>query len=573
MVDLFSVLGARDGAAIAGWRDGAPVTVADLRARTGAWRALALRTPGANAALYIEDSLEFSAALLGAWQAGKTVWLTADTLDASCSALARSVDCFLGEFPERRAPLRPSPSDIGELPWTGVDPAFPALVVHTSGSTGEPQSIPKQLSQLTCEVATLEGLFGSAMGAADVIATVSHQHIYGLLFKVLWPLAAGRAIHAASVAYPEQLAQMLGRQACVLVASPAHLKRLPSHLDWSAAAAGLRAVFSSGGPLAPDASVAAGHLLGHVPTEIYGSSETGGVAWRRHHPGAPGAWQALPGVDWRIAPDSGRLEVHSPHLADDGWLELEDRVNPAPDGRFLLLGRGDRLVKIEEKRISLDAIEAALLESGFASEARVIVCPERAGERQVLAAFVIPSGSGRALLDGGGKQALNALLRAHLGRVVEAVALPRRWRYLDQMPFNAQGKTTHAQLLALLGVGDARPRVPQVRLLERDEQPNGERVLLELIVPSTLFYFDGHFTQAPVLPGVVQVDWAIRYAREHFAVAPGFRGIHALKFQQVVRPDVPFQLELKYDSASCTLHFRYFSDAGQHAGGRILFGP
>ncbi|NHZ37067.1 AMP-binding protein [Massilia rubra] len=581
MVDLFSVLGARDGAAIAGWREAAsvstPVSVAALRARVGAWRALALRTPGANAALYIDDSLEFAAALLGAWQAGKTVWLSADTLDASCVALARSVDCFLGEFPPRWTPLHPRQDEACALPWSGPDASFPALVVHTSGSTGEPQAIPKKLSQLTGEVSTLEALFGPAMGDAEIIATVSHQHIYGLLFKVLWPLAAGRAIHAASLAFPEQLALMLGQRPCALVASPAHLKRLPSHLDWSAAATCLRAVFSSGGPLAPDASVAAAHLLGHVPTEIYGSSETGGVAWRRHHPGSPGAWEALPGVAWRIAPDSGRLEVRSHHLGDDGWLELEDRVSSAPDARFLLLGRGDRLVKIEEKRISLDAIEAALLASGFASEARVIVCPERAGERQVLAAFVVASASGRALLGAEGKQALNALLRAHLGGVVEAVALPRRWRYLDQLPFNAQGKTTHAQLLALLGVGDARPRVPQVRLIERDAppdgEPNGARVLLELVVPSTLFYFDGHFTQAPVLPGVVQVDWAIRYGREHFAVAPGFRGIHALKFQQVVRPDVPFRLELKYDSASCTLHFRYFSDAGQHAGGRILFGP
>lgn len=573
MVDLFSVLGARDGAAIAGWREGAPVGVAALRARTGAWRALALRTPGANAALYLEDSLEFAAALLGAWQAGKTVWLSADTLDASCTALARSVDCFLGEFPARWSPMQPAQGDVYALPWTGRDAGFAALVVHTSGSTGEPQAIPKKLAQLTSEVATLEALFGPAMGDADIVATVSHQHIYGLLFKVLWPLAAGRAIHASSVAYPEQLAQMLGQRPCVLVASPAHLKRLPSHLDWRAAAARLRAVFSSGGPLAAEASVAAGQLLGQVPTEIYGSSETGGVAWRRHHPGSPGAWEALPGVAWRIEAASGRLEVRSPHLGDDGWLELEDRVNNAPGGRFLLLGRGDRLVKIEEKRISLDAIEAGLLASGFAVEARVIVCPERAGERQVLAAFVVPSDSGRALLDAEGKQAVNALLRAHLGRVVEAVALPRRWRYLDQLPLNPQGKTTHAQLLALLGVGDARPRVPQVRLVEHDGSQDIQRVLLELVVPSTLFYFDGHFTQAPVLPGVVQVDWAIRYGREHFAVAPGFRGIHALKFQQVVRPDVPFQLELKYDSASCTLHFRYFSDAGQHAGGRILFGP
>ncbi|MES2018963.1 MAG: AMP-binding protein [Pseudomonadota bacterium] len=568
MSDFFTSVAARDATSIAGWRAGQAVTMAALRARVSAWRALALRTPGQGVALYLDDSVEFGAALLGAWLAGKTVWLTADTTDASCAALALSVDTFLGEFPASCAPLAPAPDDACALAWNAPAMDFAALVVHTSGSTGAPEAITKRMSQLNSEVATLESLFGAQLGDADVVATVSHQHIYGLLFKVLWPLAAGRAIHAISVAYPEQLAALLGQRACVLVASPAHLKRLPEHIDWRAAATMLRAVFSSGGPLTPEAGAVAARLLDHTPTEIYGSSETGGIAWRCRRPGASGAWETLPGVEWRTD-RTGQLEVRSPHLAGDGWLQLADRVEAAAGGHFILLGRSDRIVKIEEKRISLDAIEAALVAGGMALEARVLLCAADEGARQALAGFVVLSEAGRVLLADGGKAAVNRALRAQLAAVVETVALPRRWRYVDQMPVNAQGKTTHAQLLALLnGPPAVAPRLPHVTLLEA----HAERVLLGLTVPPTLLYLEGHFPEAPILPGVVQVDWAILYGRQYFALGPHFRGINALKFQQVILPDAPLMLELVHDAAKDSLQFRFFSDTGPHAGGRILFG-
>lgn len=568
MLDFFGGLAARPLLSNAGWRAGQPVSVGALRERIAAWRALALRTPGANVALYLDDSVEFGAALVGAWLAAKTVWLSADTLEASCAALATRVDAFLGQFPAQWTPLAPESGDHCDLPWTAPGGDFAALVVHTSGSTGTPQAIHKRLSQLTCEVATLERQFGAALDGADVIATVSHQHIYGLLFKVLWPLAAGRAIAAHSVIYPEQLAAALAERSAILVASPAHLKRLPEHLDWHAAAAQLRAVFSSGGPLTPEAGAAAARLLGCTPTEIYGSSETGGIAWRRRQPGHGGAWETLPGVEWR-SDASGHLEVRSAHLDNDGWLRLADRVDPAGHGHFMLLGRSDRIVKIEEKRISLDAMEAALVAGGMVLEARVIICPQGEAARQALAAFAVLSDAGRALLGAGGKPALNKHLRAQLAGVVEAVALPRRWRYLDQMPINAQGKTTHAQLLALLDiVPGAAPRLPEVSLVEH----GAERVLLGMTAPANLFYFDGHFPDAPILPGVVQVDWAIHFGRQYFALAPHFRGVNALKFQQVILPALPLFLELVFDSAKGSVQFRYFSDTGPHAGGRILFG-
>ena len=565
--DLAVRLAARAPDACVGWRAAAVVDNAQFNARMWAWHALLQEQPGRNFALYLDDSIEFGAALLGAWQAGKTIWLTPDTLDASCTALRASVDGFLGEFPAACAPLVPGPGTAsGTALVLAAD--FPALVVHTSGSTGVAQAIPKRLAQLGHEVAALEAQFGAQAAAAAIVATVSHQHIYGLLFKVLWPLAAGRAICALSVIYPEALATLLAERPCLLVASPAHLKRLPEHLAWSGARQHLLAVFSSGGPLALDVAQAAGKLLGQVPIEVYGSSETGGIAWRQRVAGSDESWLAFPGVDWRLAPHDNLLEVRSPNLADANWLRLADRATASHEqNRFLLLGRSDRIVKIEEKRISLDAIEAALAASALVTEARVLLCDPAPGERQKLAAFVVLSGTGRAVLAEGGKLALNRLLRSALGGAVEAVALPRRWRYLDQMPLNAQGKTTHAALLALLG-NAPRPRLPHLQLLQRDAQ----RVVLELSAPANLLYFDGHFEAAPILAGVVQLDWAIAFGREYFALPAHFLGVHALKFQHVIRPDMPVRLELLHDVAKGSLNFRYLSDSGQHSSGRVLFG-
>jgi acyl-coenzyme A synthetase/AMP-(fatty) acid ligase/3-hydroxymyristoyl/3-hydroxydecanoyl-(acyl carrier protein) dehydratase len=578
---LYAAMSARPSEGLVGWSGGESVGNARFLARVRAWHALLRGQAGSDFALYLEDSIEFGAALLGAWHTGKTIWLSADTLEATCAALRASVDGFLGQFPDSLQPLRPdaAPASVVAEPCGALSGDMPALVVFTSGSTGAAQAIPKKLSQLASEVETLDVLFGRAAGDASVLATVSHQHIYGLLFKVLWPLSTGRAIHAMSVAYPEELAPAIAAGPCVLVASPAHLKRLPEHLDWSGAARMLRTVFSSGGPLAPETALAVGVRLGEIPVEVYGSSETGGVAWRQRSRCGDDSWLPFPTVDWRLGEEDGTLEVRSPHLPDDNWLALADRAQRVESGgkpRFLLLGRSDRIVKIEEKRISLSAMEATLIASGLAAEARVVLCEPVAGERQRLAAFIVPTAEGRGVLDAGGKPALNGRLRALLATTVEAVALPRRWRYLDQMPVNAQGKTTLAALLALLdgddGVISHRPRFPQLRELERDMEREPRRVLLEVTAPANLLYFDGHFDVAPILPGVVQVDWAIHYGRQYFDLPPRFNGINALKFQQVIQPDNPIQLELVHDAAKGSLQFRYVSEAGQHASGRVLLG-
>ncbi|MBV7535671.1 AMP-binding protein [Duganella sp. sic0402] len=586
--DLTAAIAARPAHGLVGWRAGVAVSSAQFLARVRDWHALLRAQAGRNFALYLDDSIEFGAALLGAWHAGKTIWLSADTLEATCASLRAQVDGFLGQFPAALHPLNPrdAANDDAAL-FSRLSGDLPALVVFTSGSTGTAQAIPKKLSQIASEVATLEQLFGRAVGDAAVLATVSHQHIYGLLFKVLWPLSSARAIHALSIAFHEELAPAMAASPCILVASPAHLKRLPEHLDWSGAARTLRGVFSSGGPLPEETAFATGALLGEVPIEVYGSSETGGIAWRQRSRCGDDSWLPFPTVDWRINEDDATLEVRSPHLPDEDWLALADRAERTVHGgaaRFLLLGRADRIVKIEEKRISLTAMEAALLASGLAAEARVILCEPAAGERQRLAALIVLTPAGRALLEEQGKNALNTQLRGVLSTMVEAVALPRRWRYIEQMPVNAQGKITLAALqdlarsddgneaaaMAAAAIGDGRPRFPRLRELERSAAGEPPRVLLEISAPADLLYFDGHFDVAPILPGVVQVDWAMHYGRQFFTLPARFKGINALKFQQVIQPETPVQLELIHDTARNSLNFRYMSAAGQHASGRVM---
>jgi hypothetical protein len=560
--------------AIIGWRGRKPVRCDAFLASIHAWQTLLAQTPGNKFGLYFNDSMDFAAALFGAWQSGKTIYLPADTLPATCELLGQSVDGFLGEFPVEYAPLlaQPSVAIPASFSFHSLHPDFVGLVVHTSGSTGAAQAIPKKISQLATEVSTLEMLFGNLLQSAEIVATVSHQHIYGLLFKVLWPLTAGRAIHAQNVAYPEELAAILGQRDCVLVSSPAHLKRLPDTPIWNSASSHVRAIFSSGGPLPLEAAKATEKLLGHAPIEIYGSSETGGIAWRQREEHSDESWTPLPGVSCRISQSEGILEVCSAHLPDGDWFALSDRAQTLHEDRFQLMGRADRIVKIEEKRVSLDTLEKQLIASPLVEDARVIVIHESQKQRQRVAAFVVLSGDGRNKLNEIGKLALNRILRELLSRHVESVALPRSWRYLDVLPINAQGKTTHAALAVLLTSSSTshehRPTMPRQRLIRKEDNC----IVFELRAPSDLLYFEGHFPGSPILPGVVQVNWAINYARQYFDIPPVFCSIHALKFQKVVQPENPFELELVFDPKKSSLSFSYHSLAGQHSSGRLLFG-
>src|SRR5690606_9799268 len=456
-------------------------------------------------ALHLEDAGELAIALLGAWRAGVTVLLPADLQPATRQRLADQADLWLTD--------EAGDSTLAELLGAAL-PAAPLdldqcrLLLCTSGSSGEPKLIEKHLRQLANEVEVLEAQWGAELGQACIIGSVAAQHIYGLLFRVLWPLCAGRPLLRRTLPFPEdiQLASREHADFC-LVASPALLKRMGDNLDWPALSR-VRRVFSSGGPLPAEAAQQLQQRLDQAPTEIYGSSETGGIAWRQ----GGSLWQPFVGVELS-QDEQGALRIASPCLPPGHVEQTADAARIQADGRFELLGR---LVKLEETRISLPMLESALSEHPFVSEARLSVIEDN---RAFLAALVALSDAGLHALRNQGRRALTQALRKHLAQYCEALALPRRWRLVRQMPCNAQGKLPQAQLEALLGA--PRCLTPE-RLGERQEDDQWH---LELGVPVDLAHFSGHFPQTPVLPGVVQIDWAISLARQLIEnLPPRFQG-------------------------------------------------
>lgn len=570
------------GRLVAQLPDGGSLSHVGFVALVDAWQRVFEARPEHSWALYLHAPSAFAAALLGAWHAGKSVVSPGDDLPATLDAL-NALGCGLAgdlpgglqaddqtcEFPVIRRPL-----DAHQV----------TLKVFTSGSQGQAQAIDKTLAQLWSEVEALEQAFGPRLladeAAAPVVwATVSHQHIYGLLFLVLWPLAAGRPMGSQRLLYPEDMIQALSRAPAVLVATPAHLKRLGEHLDWRAVQGSLRAVFSSGGPLPYDAAVEAARLMGAQPIEVFGSSETGGIAWRQASL-SDTAWVPFNDVHWRI--DEGCLSVCSPRLPDANWWTTSDLVEPAEGGSFRLLGRQDRIVKVEEKRVSLTAIEQALLATPWVQEARALVVPTPIGQR--VGAVLVLSREGLDVLaeagEASGNTALSRRLRQVLAVSFDAVALPRRWRFVTALPMNAQGKTPLSLLQDLFADTPSRPEWPAVSWLNRSETD----ALAVLDVHTGLSVFDGHFPKTPILPGVAQLDWVLRLGHTCFDLPKTFVRLEALKFVSPVVPGTKLYVSLQRKAKPMepdlsVLLFRLYSQPGddasqaatEHGGGRAVW--
>jgi 3-hydroxymyristoyl/3-hydroxydecanoyl-(acyl carrier protein) dehydratase len=377
-----------------------------------------------------------------------------------------------------------------------------------------------------------------------------------LLFRVLWPLCAGRPFVRRQLAFPEDL-QRASREhpAFAWVASPALLKRMGDNLDWPALSR-CAGCFPPAAhcPQTPPQSLQ--QRLQQWPTEILGSSETGGIAWRQ----GASLWQ--PFADVELSQDSdGALLIASPYLPAGHVEHTADAARIAADGRFELLGRLDRIVKLEEKRISLPMLEQALIahpgspKHGWAWFRKT--APSSAPCWCSATKACMPCATG--------PPHLTEALRQHLSQHCEALALPRRWRLLRQLPLNSQGKLPQADVEALLLA--PRPKAPEV--LEQVET-DGEWSL-QLSVPPDLAYFSGHFPS----PGVARRGAGRMGAEPRPATAEPagkFAGMEVLKFQQLVRPGDEVQLHLRFDpSAASSLAYR--NGVAACSSGRILLEP
>lgn len=105
-----------------------------------------------------------------------------------------------------------------------------------------------------------------------------------------------------------------------------------------------------------------------------------------------------------------------------------------------------------------------------------------------------------------------------------------------------------------------------------EEARDAVAVRLRFRVSPALAYFSGHFAGWPILPGIVQVHWAMEFASRYFPLCGEFRRLEHIKFHRVVRPNMDLALTLRYDEAKCRLEFLYDNATAKYSSGVAYFG-
>ena len=413
---------------------------------------------------------------------------------------------------------------------------------HTSGSTAAPKTIVKTFASLAKEVAFHRARLSDVLACKPVfLSTVEPHHMYGRLWRVMLPRAAGCVVDPEVILTPESLLEkMRAAERVFLVTTPSFLARFAEYADQYDVPQNVVELTTSGALLTADVAAAARRVFGRAPLEIFGSTETGGVASRRQEKGDE-AWTVFDPVKvWADA--SGRLVVSSPFscarrftMGDGVVFVSEGRDTP----RFRLCGRMDRMVKIAEQRVSLPEMEATMCLLPDVAEAALGVVEGAYGP--ALGAVIVPR-KGWTDLKTLGKRACARALRAQCLSLFPKGAVPRKFRFVRELPRNVQGKVQASAIREILASQIAEP-------FTENEERTATTYVADLTFDRDAAYFQGHFPGFPVLPGVVQLGTAHRLAEAFIGRARTLRAVKKVKFSHVIQPGATVHFSLTKKTA------------------------
>jgi len=319
-------------------------------------------------------------------------------------------------FPELDDPGPVAPP-IPDVPETQI-----AAIVFTSGSTGDPVPYRKTWGSLVrVAAAEIEILRLRARPGMALIGTVPPQHVFGLEASVLVPMQGGLAVHARRPFYPADIRAELAAlpPPRALVTTPVHLRALLAEQDELPPADFLLCATA---PLSPQLAAQAEARFGAPLHEIYGCTESGGIASRRTV--ESNEWRAMKRVALRT--DGTGTLVKGGHVEAD--VLLADVIELRGRGRFLLHGRTADLVNIAGKRTSLAHLNYHLNSIPGVRDGTFVV-PDQGSEAVTrLSAYVVAPGLTRASL------------LAALRQRIDAAFLPRPLHFVEALPRNETGK-------------------------------------------------------------------------------------------------------------------------------------
>ena len=430
------------------WSKGQYKTWLDFLTDTARMRKVVEGTDAAEFILHCNDYWHFLVTFVALLQCKKQVMLTANITPEFLKEMRKPGYQFWTDaaiipdtlfIPDaiKNAP-QVTEEEIRSAPQIVADDT--CIHMFTSGSTGKPKDVIQRMTEFNEDNAFVFSKWGAEFQKRKLVATVSQHHIYGFLFTIALPFAAGVPFRRKRIEIPNEF-EKLSDERYIIIAVPAFLKRtneveekLPLNDCF---------IFTSGGVLLPEVAKKTNEVFGFWPVEVYGSTETSGIAYRQSKNGLE--WTPFDNAEiWKN--EDGCLVIKSPYIKDPAGFATADLVDIHSDGRFILKGRADSIVKIEEKRVSLAEVENRLLQSGLVRDVCVVAMNDR---RQYLAAAIQFNDEGKKKFEGAKKFDINMFFHDYLMDFFENVVIPKKWRFLDALPSDLQGKHKKLEIQAL----------------------------------------------------------------------------------------------------------------------------
>jgi acyl-CoA synthetase (AMP-forming)/AMP-acid ligase II len=360
------------------------------------------------------------------------------------------------------------------------DPMAPAFILHTSGTTADPNLVPYSHRNLLAVTERLQTWF--ELTPQDRCLNVSPVYYsHALTTTVLPPLLTGGSVGFPANTTNVDISEWFDDLSPTWYsAGPTlHLSVLEKFEQRPDARHSLRFISSAGASLARDIHERMQGRLGVPVLEHYGSSETAQIASNRPPPGPskPGTcgvpWPdivTIVGDDGRRLPPGGRGEIlvrgpsvtsgylNAPELNRsafvDGWFRTGDVGSIDEEGFLILHGRQKELINRGGEKIAPPEIDQALMQHPAVAQAAAYAVPHpRLGE-DVAAAIVLRPGS----------RVTPAELREFLGTQLATYKIPRRIDIVDQLPKGITGKVQRKRLTENAPATPKEPAITEDRL-------------------------------------------------------------------------------------------------------------
>lgn len=390
---------------------------------------------------------------------------------------------------------------------------------HTSGSSGEPKIIKKSYECVLAEGQDLAEFFKFSPDTVFV-STVTPDFMYGTTFTVTLPKVLGCKVDEERVLYPEDIKDY---EKYVFVSTPSFLEKLAKYNFTFKHKPQM--IISAGAKLADDVFEYLEKISLGV-TEIYGSTEAGVIAYRQC---ARDNLKFFKNVTYK------NNTIKSPYF-DEAELTLNDEIEFLQNG-FVVKKRNDRIVKIQEKRVSLSEVENILNASEFVEKSYCLKLDDK------LCAATVLTAKGQKFLEEKGKLELIKLLK-----MSGKASLCKKWRFLYDLPSTERGKINRERITEIFNTNITYPNIIDFSI-------NSDFAEFKLVFPLSSNFFKGHFTDFPILPGVVQLFFAKEFIKDAFNLDFRPETVKKIKFSSVIKPDTKVALTLKRKEKSIDFMF------------------